>query len=1263
MSSELEKHPESEADAKEKSGESEGGLKSYFRVFHYADRISWTLNVIAFLAAIGAGTLLPLMDLFFGKFVTSFTNFGSASISPEQFRSRFNEYTLIFIYLFAAKFVASYVHTVAISVSAIRTTKALRIHFLERTLRQNIAFFESSDSGSISIQATTNGNNVNQGISEKLTLTIQSVSTFVAAFVVAFAVQWKLTLITISVVPTIVIISGISIAFDTKNEARLLNIQGKAGKIAEEAFVSMQTVHAFWLQPWLSSQYESLLDAAKKEGMKKSPNYAVLFSTEFFCVLCGYALAFWQGTRMYHNGEITDSGEVITVIFAVILAASSMTQIAPQILAVTKASSAAGELFKTIDRESEIDPLSNSGIVPEHSIGQLEVKDLHFSYPSRPDAKILKGMSITIPAGKTTALVGPSGSGKSTIIGLLERWYDQKQGTVLLDGVDLRQINLQWLRTNIRLVQQEPVLFNSTVLENVAFGLTGTPLVDASAEKRRELVKEACVAAFADEFIQNLPEGYDTEIGERAMKLSGGQKQRLAIARSIISHPKILLLDEATSALDPKAEKKVQQALENVSRGRTTLVIAHKLSTIRNADSIAVMADGRFLEQGTHESLIAANGAYARLVRVQDLGQGSSDDDVMNESVEHKMALDRTISTASALSRSSATDNKKSKAGKEGSMNYSLLRCLLIVFTEHKALYLPSLISFVGVLIGGLTFPAQAILFSRTINAFQLDRSEGIEQGDFYSLMFFIVALANLLGYALIGWESNIVAQLVARKYRLEVFQNIIRQDLTFFDKGNNTVGTLAAHLSTYPSQLHDLVGFNIMLIMINLVNIVSSCILALIVGWKLALVVIFGGLVPVVFSGYLRIRLETKLDDDTSARFDRSGALAAESVSAIRTIASLALERSVLERYSGLLSGVASQSMKALIFTFFWYSLTQSISFLAMTLGFWYGGRLVSTGEYSTTQFFIVFIGVIFSGEAAATFFSFTTSFTKGQKGANYIFWLRSCIPAISEDFSHKEDGPDGQIAADIDCKDLEFCYPLRPKSKILKGVSVKATPGQYIALVGASGCGKSTMISLLERFYDPTAGTIRLDSRPITSICPRQYRRNIALVQQEPVLYHASIRDNVAMGLASNPTNVTDQMIEEACRQANIFDFAASLPEGLNTLCGSRGSQLSGGQKQRIAIARALIRKPRLLLLDEATSALDSESEMVVQEALEKAKEGRTTVAVAHRLSTIRRAESILVFEGGRVVEEGTHEELIAKRGWYYEMCLGQSLDRAVA
>lgn len=496
-----------------------------------------------------------------------------------------------------------------------------------------------------------------------------------------------------------------------------------------------------------------------------------------------------------------------------------------------------------------------------------------------------------------------------------------------------------------------------------------------------------------------------------------------------------------------------------------------------------------------------------------------------------------------------------------------------------------------------------------------------------------------------------------------------MKQEIAFFDFEHNATGAICSRLLTNASNLNELLGMNFGLIAINVVTIISVSILGIVYGWKLGLVCVFAALPPLLLSGYFRIRLEYRLEEDTSVRFANSAAIATEAISAIRTVASFTLENKMLRIYRDKLNVVAEQSTKALTFTMLWYALTQSINFLAMALGFWYGGKLVSTHEYTNEQFFVVFIAVVLGGENVAALFQHTTSITRGTASANYIFWLRQRVPSIDNSFT--DDPPESDAAyidagpIDIQCQSLGFAYPSRPRASVIADINVELPAGKFVAFVGASGCGKSTMINLLSRFYDPTTGQINVNGQSIhgRNTSPQQHRRHLSLVQQEPVLYQGSVRENVAMGLTESRTP-TEAQIEQACRDANIYDFVSSLPDGLNTDVGARGSRLSGGQRQRIAIARALIRDPKVLLLDEATSALDTESEKMVQVALsEAARDGkRSTIAVAHRLSTIKDADCICVFAGGKIVEMGTHAELLAKKGSYFEMCKGQALDQAL-
>jgi ATP-binding cassette, subfamily B (MDR/TAP), member 1 len=997
-------------------------------------------------------------------------------------------------------------------------------------------------------------------------------------------------------------------------------------------------------------------------------------------------------------------------------------QVAPLLPLFGSASAAFLRLRGDIDHRSAIDATApTGGDVPENISTTIELRNVSFSYPSRPDEQVLKNVTIVCPAGKHTAIIGLSGSGKSTIAGLVARMYDPTGGEVLLGGLNIRSLNVKNLRSCIGLVQQEPLLFNRSILENIALGLVNsskareedleTALLSSSlshlaAEVREgknldlaaiaygpavvkivNLAREAVVLADVATFIDGLEHGFGTAVGNGGSLVSGGQRQRLAFARALIRDPKVLVLDEATSSLDSASEQRIQLAIEKIATSRTLISIAHRLSTIKNADNIIVLSQGEVVEQGAHLELLASEGEYARLVRLQNI-QSHDQDPRASASSSRKHSTDVTMSEKSGSCDEDSTKNHSdSKAAPapdskelipvvldDSSKDHSLNsgQTTVTVASKLGRLVRPNLGWFVlaviaAVIVGG-TYSAAGLVFGHTVgNATPCTSPDRILSiGMLFGGMFFMLAVVEFFAN-FISWSGfGYVAEKLLYQLRILSFRSLLRQGLTWHQSEGRSPTTLLSTITNDSAAVGGFSGSIMGTILSVVVNMLAAIILSHIIAWKIAIVCLVT--VPILLgAGILQVRALSRFEERHAAAFSEAVGITVEAVNSMKTIAALSLEEEVLGTYRQALKAPQKEMIATSAYANVWLAVANSTGNIIYAFAYWWGAKLIIEEGYSPTQFFTILVAMLVSAQLWGQMFTLAPELSRARAAGSRILSLidlgssdqdvkrgyRSEPPlrgekdieatadALSTTQSHK-------TGVKITFSGVSFSYPARPHIGILQDMSFTIQPGQFCGLVGQSGAGKSTVMALVQRMYSPSSGTIEIDGVNIAHKHGADFRNDIAVVPQDSALFDGSVKFNVGLG-ARPGQEASDEEIEEACRLANIHETIITLPNGYDTDCGPNGSQLSGGQRQRLAIARALVRKPRLLLLDESTSALDAESEQALQEGLERAAKGVTVIAITHRLHTVRRADVILLLEGGRVADWGRHDELMEKNDSY--------------
>ncbi|PNT78029.1 hypothetical protein BRADI_1g72517v3 [Brachypodium distachyon] len=1209
-----------------------GKAVSVTGLFKYSTPLDIVLLVLGCVGAMINGGSLPWYSYLFGNFVNKIV-----TSDKTQMMKDVRQISVYMVILAVIVVIGAYLEIMCWRIVAERSALRVRREYLKAVLRQEIGFFDTEVStGEVMQSISSDVAQIQEVMGDKMAGFVHHVFTFIFGYVVGFKTSWRITLAVLAVTP-LMMACGLAYkaiygGLTAKEEASYQ----RAGNVAQQAISSIRTVLSFVMEDRLADKYADWLQRSSPIGVKMGFAKGAGMGMIYLVTYSQWALALWYGAKLVAQGEIK-GGDAIACFFGVMVGGRGLALSLSYSAQFAQGTAAAGRVFEIIDRAPEIDPYGTAGRALSSVRGRIEFKDVEFAYPSRPDSLILYNLNLTVPAAKMLALVGVSGGGKSTVFALIERFYDPTRGTITLDGQELGSLNLKWLRSQIGLVGQEPILFATSIIENVMMGKENATRQEAVA---------ACTKANAHTFVLGLPDGYDTQVGDRGTQMSGGQKQRIALARAIIREPRILLLDEPTSALDAESEAVVQQSIDRLSVGRTVLVIAHRLATVRNADTIAVLDRGAVVESGRHADLMTRNGPYAGLVKLASNsgrtesdkpdaatpGRGTynnnsfTDDSGYDVSVsKSKYAGIRTIHEEEAETK----DNDKAKD----------TRFRISEIWELQRREGPLLI--LGFLMGinaGAVFSVFPLLLGQAVQVyFDPDTEKMRRQVGYLALAVVGLGVACILtmtgqqGFC--GWAG---ARLTMR-VRDRLFRAIMRQEPAWFDEDDNAMGVLVTRLARDAVAFRSMFGdrYAVLLMAVGSAGVG----LGICFGLDVRLTLVAMACTPLTLgASYLNLLINLGARSDDGA-YARASSIAAGAVSNVRTVAALCAQGGIVGTFNRALDGPSAKAQRRSQYMGLILGISQGAMYGAYTVTLWAGAYFIKKGQSSFGDVSKIFLILVLSSFSVGQLAGLAPDTSGAPTAIAGILAILKRRPAISEEGSKRRAIKEGK-PMDVELRKVVFAYPSRPEITVLNDFSLRVKSGSTVALVGASGSGKSTVVWLVQRFYDPLGGTVMVGGLDVRDLDLKWLRGECALVGQEPALFSGSIRENIGFG---NP-KASWAEIEDAAKEANIHKFIAGLPQGYDTQVGESGVQLSGGQKQRIAIARAILKGSRILLLDEASSALDLESEKHVQEALRRVSRRATTITVAHRLSTVREADRIAVVSAGRTVEFGSHDGLLA-------------------
>ncbi|KAI3470698.1 hypothetical protein Pfo_027361 [Paulownia fortunei] len=1313
---------EEEIDAEGEEMEPPPAAVPFSRLFACADRLDWALMSVGSLAAAAHGTALVVYLHYFAKIV-QLLRFHGSDISDDELFHKFTELALTIVFIAVGVFVAAWIEVSCWILTGERQTAVIRSRYVEVLLNQDMSFFDTyGNNGDIVSQVLSDVLLIQSALSEKVGNYIHNMATFFSGLVIGFVNCWQIALITLASGPLIVAAGGISNIFLHRLAENIQDAYAEAASIAEQAVSYIRTLYSFTNETLAKYSYATSLQATLRYGILISLVQGLGLGFTYGLAICSCALQLWVGRSLVTHGK-AHGGEIITALFAVILSGLGLNQAATNFYSFEQGRIAAYRLFEMISRSSST--VNHDGLTLASVQGNIEFRNVYFSYLSRPEIPILSGFYLTVPAKKAVALVGRNGSGKSSIIPLMERFYDPTLGEVLLDGENIKNLKLEWLRSQIGLVTQEPALLSLSIKDNIAYGR------NASLDQ----IEEAAKIAHAHAFISSLDKGYDTQVGSPCLVMTEEQKIKLSVARAVLSNPSILLLDEVTGGLDFEAERSVQEALDVLMLGRSTIIIARRLSLIKNADYIAVMEEGQLVEMGTHEELMNLDGLYAELLKCEEatklprrmpmrtykenatfqIEKDSSamvkspslqrvaglhmfrPADVTFNSQESPQILNKEptikrqdsfemrlpelpkIDVHSAQRQTSASDPESpvsplltSDPKNERSHSQTFSRPLSqfdnvpLTMKETKgtlsqeepsfwrlvelslAEWLYAVLGSIGAAIFGSFNPVLAYVIALIVTAYyRTDEKHHIRQEiDRWCLIIAGMGIVTVIANFLQHFYFGIMGEKMTERVRRMMFSAMLRNEVGWFDEEENSADNLSMRLANDATFVRAAFSNRLSIFIQDSAAVVVAVLIGLFLQWRLALVAL--ATLPILMVSAIAQKLWLAGFSKGIQEMHRKASLVLEdAVRNIYTVVAFCAGNKVMELYRVQLRKIFKKSFLQGMAIGFAFGFSQFLLFACNALLLWYTALSVKNGYMTLATALKEYMVFSFATFALVEPFGLAPYILKRRKSLISVFEIIDRAPKIDPDDNSAL--KPANVYGSIELKNVDFCYPTRPEVLVLSNFSLKVNGGQTVAVVGVSGSGKSTIISLIERFYDPVAGQILLDGRDLKSYNLRWLRNHLGLVQQEPIIFSTTIRENIIYARH----NASEAEMKEAARIANAHHFISSLPHGYDTHVGMRGVDLTPGQKQRIAIARVVLKNAPILLLDEASSSIESESSRVVQEALDTLIMGnKTTILIAHRAAMMRHVDNIVVLNGGRIVEEGTHDTLMAKNSLYVRL-----------